>query len=101
MNTYEFLRQDSSGKTHVVLEGDLTWWEIMERFKDFLAGCGYQVSWQDLRDYCDEQSWEPTAPSTEDELSIKFDWNSLDSMNSVSSDFFNSTTLKSKNDNSK
>ena len=101
MKSYEFLRQDENGKTHIVIDttkSDPTWWEIVDRFVDFINGCGFQVSWKDLRDYCDEQSWEPDPPMTADERNVMFDWNS---MASPSPDFFESTTTKFKNDNSK
>jgi hypothetical protein len=57
MNSYEFLHENDGGKTHVVIDAyneSPTWWELTSRFKEFLNGCGYQMSWEDLRDYCDE-----------------------------------------------
>lgn len=70
MDTIEFLRQDENGKTHIVIDttkSDPTWWEIVDRFVDFINGCGFQVTWEDLRDYCDEQSWEPDSQRSADQ----------------------------------
>lgn len=93
MSSFEFLRQDDNGKTHIVIDTtkcDPTWWEIVNRFVDFINGCGFQVTWEDLRDYCDEQTWGSDQMTKED---ISHDWNSI---SEVSEDFFESTTKVSK-----
>lgn len=90
MSSFEFLRQDENGKTHIVIDTtkwDPTWWEVVNRFVDFINGCGFQVTWEDLREYCDEQSWSPDITQTTQD--VRSDWSS---MPDVSEDFFESTT---------
>lgn len=40
----------------VKIDGDRTWFELTDHFYNFLLGCGYQLTWEDLRAYCGEQS---------------------------------------------
>lgn len=41
---------------HTVSDPGITWWELSEFYFEFLKGCGYYMTRQEIADYFDETS---------------------------------------------
>ena len=54
------LRMDGDDQVEIRMDGNITWMEVTDRFVQFLQGCGYQVTDQDIVDYL---YTEPCQPS--------------------------------------
>lgn len=56
MSRIVFLRMDGDDQVEIRMDGDATWMEVTERFVQFLQGCGYQVTEEQLYEYFAEVS---------------------------------------------
>jgi hypothetical protein len=51
VNEYTFKREGFNSSVEYKHADDYTWWELTDHFVDFLRGCGFQMTRQEISDY--------------------------------------------------
>ncbi len=59
MSRIVFLRMDGEDQVELKMSGDLTWMDVTDRFVQFLQGCGYFVTVDDVADYLQDSEITP------------------------------------------
>jgi len=54
MNNFVFVYEHDTGRVEHTVDGGVTWFELADRFVEFLKGSGFQMTKQEIADYLNE-----------------------------------------------